>query len=78
MSALIPALINLLMSRMKGGGGGGGGRGGAGGGKQPESDYDKDEKYWNKELMKMPQPEDEQRASDARIREMNSRPIPSL
>lgn len=77
MSALIPALIELLMSRRKGGGGGGGGAGG-GGGKQPESDYDKDEKYWNRELMKMPQPEDEQRASDARLREMNNRPFPSL
>lgn len=75
MSALIPALIDLLMSRMKGGGRGGSG---GGGGKMPESDYDKDEKYWNRELMKMPEPEDEQRASNARVREMNSRPIPSL
>lgn len=76
MSALIPALIDLLMSRMRRGGGGA--PAGGGGGREPASDADKDEKYWNRELMKMPDPEDAQRASNARIRELNSRPFPSL
>ena len=43
MSALIPALIQLLMSRMKGGGGGEP--------RAPMSDVEKDNKYWDRELM---------------------------
>lgn len=49
MSALIPALIDLLMSRMKGGKGGGGGGGGEA--RAPMSDVEKDNKYWDRELM---------------------------
>jgi hypothetical protein len=46
MSALIPAIINLLMK----------GRGGGGGGGAPapqKSDQDKHQEYWNRELLKM-------------------------
>jgi hypothetical protein len=49
MSALIPALISLFMSRMKGGGGGGGGGGGEP--RAPMSDVDKDNKYWERESL---------------------------
>lgn len=43
MSALIPALIELLMSRMRKGGGGGGGAP-----PSRRSDSDKEEAAWNK------------------------------
>lgn len=46
MSALIPAIIKLLM---KGRGGGGGGGGGA----PQKSDQEKHQDYWNRELLKM-------------------------
>lgn len=47
MSALIPAIIKLLM---KGRGGGGGG----GGAPAPQkSDQEKHQDYWNRELLKM-------------------------
>lgn len=46
MSALIPALIKLLMSRRGGGGGAA-----AGGGRAPADPQDKHLKYWNARLM---------------------------
>ena len=70
MSALIPALISLLMSRMKGGGGGGGG--GA-----PMSDTDKDNKYWDKHLYSADAAEDYAKAREERSRR-NSQPLPSF
>lgn len=73
MSALIPALIKLLMSRRGGGGGGG-----SGGGREPMSDAEKDKKYWNRELLDMQNDQQAQRESDARSRARASRPLPSL
>jgi hypothetical protein len=53
MSALIPALIKLFMSRARGGGGGG--RGGySGGGRMPKpekSAAEKDDEYWAKKNL---------------------------
>lgn len=47
MSALIPALIGLLMSKRGGGGGGGGG-----GSKKPEkSQEEKSDYYWTKQIL---------------------------
>lgn len=48
MSALIPAIIKLLMKGRGGGGGGGGG-----GGAPQKSDQEKHQDYWNRELLKM-------------------------
>lgn len=47
MSALIPAIIKLLMKGRGGGGGGGGG------GAPQKSDQEKHQDYWNRELLKM-------------------------
>lgn len=56
MSALIPALIKLFMSRARGGGGGGGRSGGYGGsrggsGRAPKSPEEQDEEYWRKQNL---------------------------
>jgi hypothetical protein len=49
MTALIPALINMLVSGIRRrGGGGGGGYGGGGGGRPEKSAADKDAEYWYK------------------------------
>lgn len=56
MSALIPALIDLLISRLRqrgGGGGGGGHASGGGGGREPKpqkSPSQRDREYWDDEL----------------------------
>jgi hypothetical protein len=57
MSALIPAIISLILSRKGGGGGGGYGGGGGGGGygrgRKPErSTEEKSDYYWTGEIMK--------------------------
>lgn len=62
MSALIPALISLLMSRMKGGGGGGG---------APMSDEEKDERYHDRQLLGTREP-------IKRPSGIKDRPLPSL
>lgn len=49
MTPLIPALINLLVSGVRGRGGGGGG--GGGGGREPLSVGEKSDNYWRKQLM---------------------------
>ncbi len=46
MTPLIPALINLLVSGVRGRGGGGGG-----GGREPMSVGEKSDNYWRKQLM---------------------------
>lgn len=68
MSALIPALISLLMSRMKGGGGGGGG--GA-----PMSDEEKDERYHDRHLLGARDPD---KGVPQRVNNIRNRPLPSL
>lgn len=63
MSALIPAIISLILSRRGGGGGGGGGYGGGGrggyrgggyrgGGRQPKSIEDVSNDHWRKQIYK--------------------------
>lgn len=57
MSALIPAIISLILSRRGGGGGGGGGYGGGGrggsrGGRQPKSIEDVTDDHWRKQIYK--------------------------
>lgn len=65
MSALIPALIRLLMKNRGGGGGGGGGA--------PADPQDKHLKYWNAHLMGML---DDKMPSIGGGREEDFRPLP--
>lgn len=70
MSALIPALISLLMSRAKGGGGGGGGG-------DKLSDTEKDRRYWDKELYSPPWAKSIGNSAEAAAKSVRSRPLPS-
>jgi hypothetical protein len=58
MSALIPAIINLIMSR-RGGKGGGGGSSGGGGGREPKSQEERSRDYWRKQILGVANDEDD-------------------
>jgi hypothetical protein len=81
MSALIPALIDLLVSRLRarGGGGGGGASGGEPRGQKPQMSLaEKNLRYWGDELLSQKRLATLDSESDGGGRRPNRSPVPSL